>query len=729
MAAPTKDIGHSDLTWGTWGQGLLNEWFETAADLIWPQSVITYGRMRHDPQIKAVLGGYRMPLTRATWVIDPAGCRDEVAQRVSEDLGLSVLGDDGKPRPARRRGVDWYRHLREAINYIIFGHMPFERRYEPQPDGYMRLINLGARMPWTISSMHLDDTGQLDYIEQNTQREPIPAERLVWYVNEQEGSNWAGMSCLRPAFGAWLLKHETWRVNATSIRRFGMGVPTVEAPAGATQQQVVQAQQLASSMRAGDQSGMGLPQGFKATLMGLTGSVPDALGFIRYLDQAIAKMMMMGMIELGQTETGSRALGESFFDLFQLALQGMADEIASTATSGHPGTPGIITDLVDQNWGEDEPCPKLVCTDVGENYDITAEALRTLTQSGALSPDPALDDWIRKTWRLPKRVIAWEPTSRGIPAPGAPAGPAEDVPGESGLPDLGSYNKSKGLPPGPGSTLPTPGAPAPAAPAPPVKAAARKPIPDYVVASRWRPTDHQAAWEQALAALLLKYRTIMSAQRTDLVDRVITAMQAGKSLDLTPPSTGNGPALIQEAMMSLARRAADDLIAEAADQGVTIDLNQVRVDAAAMDRIAQGRASVSASTLAQQATIKAMQVYGPGPEGFVKAADEVDKFLAGLSPTSLRDQLGAALTAAQNQGRMAVLAAAPQSAGKQVDYVAAEFLDKNTCDNCRKVDGTTFGSLTDAEQAYPTGGYVDCEGLMRCRGTVVAVWGDDSPKT
>lgn len=38
--APVSDIGAPDLSWGTWGQGLLSDWWETAADLIWPQSVV-----------------------------------------------------------------------------------------------------------------------------------------------------------------------------------------------------------------------------------------------------------------------------------------------------------------------------------------------------------------------------------------------------------------------------------------------------------------------------------------------------------------------------------------------------------------------------------------------------------------------------------------------------------------------------------------------------------------
>src|SRR5260370_41916509 len=119
----------------------------------------------------------------------------------------------------------------------------------------MRLAHRGQRMPWTIAQMHLNHDGTISQIEQITQSEPLEARRLVWYVNNLEGSNWAGISKLRPAFGPWLLKHEMWRTHATSGRRFGMGVPTVTAPqgtGGTLQSQVQQAQQLASAIRVGD---------------------------------------------------------------------------------------------------------------------------------------------------------------------------------------------------------------------------------------------------------------------------------------------------------------------------------------------------------------------------------------------------------------------------------------------------------------------------------------------
>src|SRR5258708_13606070 len=116
-------------------------------------------------------------------------------------------------------------------------------------------------MAWTLAKIHLNHDGSVMEVRPTTQEQPIPGERLVWYAHEMEGSQWAGISMLRPAFGAWLLKHETWRGHATSIRRFGMGVPTVETPPGATQAQVPQAPAPPPATRAGPPTGARIPAG------------------------------------------------------------------------------------------------------------------------------------------------------------------------------------------------------------------------------------------------------------------------------------------------------------------------------------------------------------------------------------------------------------------------------------------------------------------------------------
>jgi hypothetical protein len=128
--------------------------------------------------------------------------------------------------------------------------MPFERRYEIR-DNLARLVNLGERMPWTIGDIDLNRDGTINTISQDIITQPDPREPARLVRPRTRRCAWTGQSVLRPAYGPWLLKHEMWRVHATSIRRFGMGIPSVEAPPGATPAQVQEAQRLASSMRAG----------------------------------------------------------------------------------------------------------------------------------------------------------------------------------------------------------------------------------------------------------------------------------------------------------------------------------------------------------------------------------------------------------------------------------------------------------------------------------------------
>ena len=397
--APTRDIGKLADSWSLGGgmDASFVDVAETVADLTWPLSVTTYSRMRRDPKLTAVLAAITLPIRRATWTVDPAGCRDEVAQLIADDLGLPVLGNEDEPGPARRRGVRWSQHLRMALGCLTYGHMPFEQRYDIV-DGRARLAALSERLPGTIRQIVLTPAGDLAGIKQDITGDTlIPADRLLWYVHDREGAAWQGQSVLRPAFGPWLLKHEMWRVHATSIRRFGMGIPSVEAPPGATPQQIVEAQRLASAARVGETGGMGLPAGFRFNLTGMTGSVPDALGFIRYLDQQMAEMALAGFLDLGNTENGSRALGESFVDVFMLADQAVADDMADTVTQ-------LAVQMVDYNWGEDEPAPRIRVNDVGSRQEITAESLQILLDSNALSRDPELEAFIRKEWGLPERA-------------------------------------------------------------------------------------------------------------------------------------------------------------------------------------------------------------------------------------------------------------------------------------------------------------------------------------
>lgn len=682
---PRTTSGYMSENFG-WNR-VLSDVLETVPDLLYPESVFTYGKMRNDPRLTAVLNAVTLPLRQAPKYVDPAGCRAEVAQIIADDLGLSILGKDDEPGPARRRGVDFAEHFRIALLSLVFGHMPFAQRYEIL-DGRARLVELAERMPTTIAEIQTTEDGKLKGMLQYGEKDPVSASNLVWYVHEREGSAWQGRSLLRSAYGPWLLKHESWRVLATSNRRFGMGVPTVYAPAGATGEQLEQAKLLASSIRAGDQSGAGLPDGFRLDLQGITGNVPDTLAFIRYLDGQMAEMALASVLNLDASPNGSRALGETFVNLMLTSLNAIANEMSTVLTR-------LAVQIVDYNWGENEPAPKISIADVGSRPEVTAESIVALMNAGAVTADPELEDWVRERWTLPDKPDMPEP-------PPAPA----QLPPIPGMPEPAS---------GPG-TMPTMNARRRRH----VRATAadRRQLTDMEAAANVDPAKLDNQWNTQLDSLIRNWSTISRAQRQEITEQIEAAVNDDKMDALTSIAVSSADAaqVLSDAMEAMALDAADEMRREASKQGVTVSGEQIDTDH--LSGLAAAVASLVASSAAIAAGREGLRIWAPGATG-ASVADRVDDHLRSLSDSYLRDQLGNALSAAQNHGRQAILSAAPPAR-----YFASEILDSNTCVNCQAIDGFEFADMSEAEQAYVSGGYQECLGRLRCRGIVVAVWDD-----
>lgn len=402
---------------------LVDALLENTPALIWPRTNLTFARMRNEPQIAAILAVYFLAIERARWAVDGDGCRDEVTQQIADDVGLPVKGTDAEPTGARRRKFCWSDHLRVSLLDQVYGHMGFEQGWV-QTGGMWRLNQVQERMPQTVAELHLNSDGTLASLEQRAEiagKPPIiktSNNALVWYVNQREGSNYFGRSMLRPSYPAWLIKDQVMRVHATSIRRFGLGVPGVEAPPGATPAQVQAAGNLAANFKASDHAGNGMPPGFKFTLTGMTGNVPDAVAFLAYLDQQMTRSTLTSLLDMPTSQRGSRALGETIMDVMVYAQQAVADQHAAAATSQ------IVVPLVDANWGENEPAPQICVGDVGADLELTAQDINFLFQWGALVNDRPLEDWIRQRYGLPP--VDEETRAVRAAAPAAAVDPAAE---------------------------------------------------------------------------------------------------------------------------------------------------------------------------------------------------------------------------------------------------------------------------------------------------------------
>lgn len=382
-------------------------------ELMWPQSNAVYDKMRRtDDQVLSVLKAVTYPIMSTPWRIDGTGCRDEVTQLIASDLGLPVLGAKSDAPARTGTKFNFIEHLRLALLKLPFGHSYFEQVYAyDDVEKLYHLKKLAWRPHRTITAIEVAADGGLIAITQygvpGQVETTIPVANLVAYVNDREGGNWLGQSLLRPAYKFWLLKEMTLRVQAQTNERNGLGINiyTAAPPPDDTeddeelkreQEEREEGLAMARALRAGTTTGASLRNGATMTTQGVKGTLPDPEKALNRYDDGIARSVLAHFLTLGGNDaTGSYALGDTFAEFFTGSLQAVAKEIQATLQQH------VIEDLVDANWGPDEPAPQLVFDQIGSKANIDAPGIMSLAQSGMLTLDAPLEEWIRNRFGMP----------------------------------------------------------------------------------------------------------------------------------------------------------------------------------------------------------------------------------------------------------------------------------------------------------------------------------------
>ena len=232
----------------------------------------------------------------------------------------------------------------------------------------------------------------------------------------------------------------------------------------------------------------------------------------------------------------------------------------------------------------------------------------------------------------------------------------------------------------------------------------------------------QRDWERQLDQLLKQWFTVTEHQRDQILDKVRAAINnndlaALAALNVSSAEQAN---ILTAAMTQMALNAAQHVVDEAARQGVRTD--PVATDTHRFATTAVALAALLTAALTNSAGREALRRWSPSTSGD-DVTRAVEGHLASLSTSFVEAHLGGALTAAQNTGRLETMLAAPTAA-----IYSSEMMDKRTCNPCRVVNGKWIGNSDDPdivakiEAVYPNGGYVNCEGGVRCRGTTVYVW-------
>lgn len=753
MVAPKTEVGSVDAL-PSWGYLTTPVTADVTEPVAWvgAQRVQTVNRMRTDAQVDSLCNSVTMPVLRMSWTLNPNGARDEVVQQISTDLGVPIKGSNDPASRSRRR-FKHRDHLEHALLALWYGHMFFEQvpdteNFDLARDGW-RLRKLAPRMPHSIDRIHTAHDGGLAGITQigyaspllpkrrglslvGTNEPQIPVTSLAAYVWKREGSNWAGRSMLRPLYRDWVLKDRALRVDSMKNERFGIGIPTATAPVGGDPTQYAA---LAQAMRASEFGGVGLESGASVGIEGIRGTLPDVMASIRYYDESMARSFMAMVVQLGQTQTGSRALGETFADFFQMLVEAVANWYRDT-TNEH-----VIEDLVDWNWGEDEQAPTLEWSYPQGEQTLAIAELVSMVQAGVIVMDPETERAVRQRTRLPQLPEAEEEeeevrsaASSPFSSVGLPALVQAEIISPEEARDLLGMTGPAPTPKQVAEFLearrPNMGKAQVAVPF----AARKQTLEDSVVGHR-NPTKIEAAagtdfevlqkqWTDATADLVADWKAqVQAAQIDELVEATRKAVDAGDLVALSRlQASAAGVDLLTERFTEMAEDAIVGARAEALAQGVKIGT----INTAKLEPLLQARAEATANLLSRGISDSAsrvasnMGVYGLST---TEMADVVRSHLEGLSDAYLQDMLGGSMTQAQNTGRKAVFEERPSR------IYASELLDQNTCERCAAVDGKEYGSLAEAEKDYPTGGNKDCLGGPRCRGTLVAVYEEGDAAT
>ena len=342
---------------------------------------------RNEPIIKSVLRASSLPILQNSYSVEPPTdlpVDKEIAEFVERNIFKEMTNT-------------WQYTLEQIMLMSPFGFSILEKvyRYDEKVQK-TKIKKLDPRLPSSIHSWVYDENAKR--LNGVTQRNPktdkevfLPIEKLLVFSNQREGDNWVGISDLRAVYGNWFIKQTLQKIDAIKHDRYGVGVPVGMTPEGVDIDEendgykyMVAALEAFSSQEA---SFIMLPNGYKLEIQGGQAKAgTDVVSSMRYHDEKMAVAFLAQFLLLGQTDSGSRALGESFIKFFQMALQERADYIAEVLTRF------LIRELVDCNWVVDD-YPTLIA---GRIKDLPFETIATLTTAGVITKEENLENTVRR---------------------------------------------------------------------------------------------------------------------------------------------------------------------------------------------------------------------------------------------------------------------------------------------------------------------------------------------
>lgn len=384
---------------------------ELIRELSFPESMRTFKKMSYDSTISSALTLIDLFLAKTPWnVRAPQGASEERAKFIEECM-----------HDMQHSFADF---VSEAGSMVTYGFAIHEKvfRYRTRSagskfdDGLIGWSKLPLRSQDTITKfIYTDDGRDLMGVKQNlsmlgamgavvrpkgNSEVIIPRSKMLLFRVGKNKENPVGQSPLRNVYYSWKYRTAIEEQEAIGIQRDLSGYPVIKIPpqlmaedADDNQKAIYQMyQNIIRNMHMNEQAGLILPQAFDPDtkqplfdfeLMGVEGGKSyDTSEIIRRYDNKILTALFADLLIMGQSSTGSFALGSIKNNLLNLAIEARLQEIANV----------INRDLIPQtfalNGWTDSVYPEVYFDDfTEEDLDIFSRAVQRMASVGMIERD------------------------------------------------------------------------------------------------------------------------------------------------------------------------------------------------------------------------------------------------------------------------------------------------------------------------------------------------------
>lgn len=409
----------------------------------------------NDPTIGSMLFAIEKVVTRLEWRVDPYSDNSADGEITPEDKEVAAFVESC----LHDMSDSWDQTLSQMLSMLIFGYSYHEivykirggdskdpKRKSKFDDGKVGWRKLPIRAQETLFRWDIDDDGGIQAMIQVDPSQggihTIPIEKALLFRTTTQKNNPEGRSILRNAYRPWFFKRRIEEIEAIGIERDLAGLPVAFIPpeylsSSATPDQLAVLNAITTivqNVKRNEQEGVIFPtmydeQGhkmFDLQLLSSGGSRQfDTDKIIQRYDQRMAMSILSDFILLGHDRVGSYALGSSKMDLWSMAVDSIAKNIAEVMNQY------AIPRLLKLN-GMDASRPPFLTYGEVSHVDLTeiSDFVMKLAQAGILAPDPKLEDYLRELAGLPP--AEHDGQNFGMPPmPGQPPLPTTDLePGE-----------------------------------------------------------------------------------------------------------------------------------------------------------------------------------------------------------------------------------------------------------------------------------------------------------